>query len=277
MTEFESSRHYRERVEAAIGRSLRSAPAPGEDPWAVRAASFRLDPRRKLEANTRALIDLIEPGDSVLDIGGGAGRLGLPVALHCREMINLEPSAAMRAEFDASARDAGITNARCLDASWPGDADGLEADVIMVANVTYFVRDIQPFLEAMDRCARRRAIISVWSVPPPSHGASLIEFFHGQAPTIAPSHRELLPVLWDMGLLPEVHVLPDGFWRARERPATRTEAVELALLRGNATELEGAAARVEAHFDELFETTPRGFLPKWIPATRELLITWTKA
>ena len=275
MTLEQSSRAYAAMAEAAARQSARLAPSGG-DPWATRAASFRLNPRRELEANTAAVVALIQPGDTVIDVGGGAGRIGLPVALHCRELINLEPSPAMREEFDASAREAGITNARCVDGAWPAASAGLQADVVMTANVTYLVRDIVPFVRALDRTATRRAVISVWSVPPPSHGAALHELFHGEPQVIAPSYRELLPVLWDLGILPDVMVLPDPFRRPRERPATREQAVELAVVRGNAEHMPGAAALVESHFDELFIPSPEGFVPKWIPATREMLITWMK-
>lgn len=262
-------------VDAAAAQNARLAP-PAGDRWASRASSFRLDPRRNLEANTAAVLALIEPGDSVIDVGGGAGRVGLPVALHCREVMNVEPSEAMRREFEASALEAGIQNARNVAGGWPEGAAGLEADVVMVANVTYFVRDIVPFVKALDAASRRRVIISVWSVPPPNHGAALFELLRGEPQAPAPSYRELLPVLWDLGLLPDVQVLRDPFRGARERPPTRDDAVRMAIQRAGAEHLPDAAAAVEAHFDELFTQVPEGFIPKWLPPTREMLITWSK-
>jgi SAM-dependent methyltransferase len=263
-------------VIAAATQNARFAP-PAGDRWASRAGSFRLDPRRNLEANTAAVLALVQPGDSVLDVGGGAGRVGLPVALHCREVTNVEPSEAMRREFEASALEAGIRNARAVAGGWPEAAAGLAADVVMVANVTYFVRDIVPFVRALDAAARRRVIISVWSVPPPNHGAPLFELIHEEPLAPAPSYRELLPVLWDLGILPDVQVLPDPFRGARERPPTREDAIRMAIQRAGAEHLPDAAETVEAHFDELFAAAADGFVPKWTPRTREMLITWSKA
>jgi hypothetical protein len=260
----------------AASRQADRTTARQADPWSARAASFRLNPRRDLEANTAAVVDLVRPEDSVIDVGGGAGRVGLPVALHCRELINVEPSEAMRREFEASASDAGIGNARAVPGGWPEAAAGLEADVVMLANVTYFVRDIVPFVEALNASARRRVIISVWSVAPPDLGAALFALLHGEPQLPAPSYRELLPVLWDCGILPEVKLLPDAFRRAGERPPSREEAIRFAVHRGDAEDIAGAAAIVEAHFDELFTATPEGFVPRWVPPTREMLITWTR-
>jgi hypothetical protein len=276
MTTPTAAEQYAQRVQAYGAQQARLGPAP-EDRWASMAASFRLDPKRQLEANTLAVAALVEPGDVVIDVGGGAGRISLPVALRCRELINVEPSAGMREQFEASAGEAGIGNARCIADGWPESARGLTADVVMLANVTYFVPDIVPFVQALRAAARRRVIIGVWSIPPPNHGASLFELLHGEPQARVPSYRELLPVLWDMGLLPDVQVLPDPFRRAGERPPTREAAIQFAIARGNAERLPGAAQTVEAHFDELFAPVDGGFAPKWTPPTREMLITWAES
>lgn len=269
-----SAETYASLVDAYSAQTARVTAQAG-DRWASRAASFRLDPRRELEANTKAVISLIRPEDTVIDVGGGAGRVSLPVALRCAEVINVEPSSGMRDQFDASAREARVTNARCVDGEWPAGASGLSADVVMLANVTYFVRDIVPFVEALNAAARRLVIIGVWSVPPPNHYAPVFELLHGEPQARVPTHRELLPVLWDMGLLPDVRVLPDPFRGARMRPPTRDDAVRFAIESGAATGVPTAEAVVRQHFDTLFRETPDGFMPTWLPDTREMLITWT--
>ena len=266
---------YSELVDAYTAQMARFA-NPSGDRWASRAARFRLDPRRALDANTEAVVALVESTDIVIDVGGGAGRVGLPVALRCAEVINVEPSAAMREQFDASASEAGISNARCVEGGWPAAAPGLSADVVMLANVTYFVREILPFVEALCAAARRRVIIGVWSVPPPNQYAQVFELIHGSPAARVPTHRELLPVLWDMGLLPEVRVLPGKFRGASgELPSTREAAVQYAIEVAYAASVATAEETVERHFDELFRATPDGFVPTWLPDAREMLITWT--
>ena len=272
----ESPARYAARVDAYNAQQQRTAP-PADDRWAAMAASFRLDPRRALEPNLAALASYIEPGDTLIDVGGGAGRVSLPLAISCREVINVEPSAGMRAEFDASAKEADISNARAVSAEWPDGAESLAGDVTVVANVTYFVREIVPFIEALNARTRRRVIISVWSVPPPNQGARLFELIHGEPFEGLPTHHDLLPVLWDLGLLPDLRVLSDPFRFGRDRPPTREAAVQYALTRSGAQAKEGAADVIEAHFDELFSKAPEGFLPQWAPPAREMLITWSTA
>jgi ubiquinone/menaquinone biosynthesis C-methylase UbiE len=68
------------------------------------------DPRRALEPNLAILAAYVEPDDVIVDVGGGSGRLSLPLALRCREVVNVDPSTAMLAAFEANAGRAGISN-----------------------------------------------------------------------------------------------------------------------------------------------------------------------
>ncbi len=57
---------------------------------------FRADPRRTGEPVLDALLALARPTDTWLDVGAGAGRYALPLALRVREVVAVEPSEAMR-------------------------------------------------------------------------------------------------------------------------------------------------------------------------------------
>jgi hypothetical protein len=60
------------------------------------------DPRRPLEPNLAAIAEYVAADDLIVDAGGGAGRISLPLALRCRGVVNVEPSPAMGAGFRAN-------------------------------------------------------------------------------------------------------------------------------------------------------------------------------
>ena len=137
--------------------------APG-DHWADMAEMFRLDPRRPRDANLSALIDYLEPSDVLLDVGGGAGRISLALADCVKEIVLIEPSEGMREQFIAAQGEAGITNAR-ITSDWWMDS-GETGDVVHLSDVTYFVRDIVPFVAKLHHAAARRVMITVWRPTP---------------------------------------------------------------------------------------------------------------
>ena len=86
----------------------------------------------------------------------------------------MDASAGMLAAFEALAAAAGIRNARAVKSDWLA-AEGIQGDVTLVSSVTYFVRDIVPFVRKLEAASRRRVIILVWSEPatqPPEQALS---------------------------------------------------------------------------------------------------------
>lgn len=256
-------------------RSRVRSEAPDGDRWGgERAAGFKMDPRRPLDPSQEVIASFLRADDVLVDVGGGAGRLGLPLALRCKEVINAEPSSGMRAAFQEVAAEAGITNVRTVEGGWV-QAGGVEGDVCLTANVTYFVRDIVPFLRKLDAAAQRQVMICVNSVPFPNSGAAVFDLVYGEPQMLVPGHRELLPVLWDMGILPEVRVLPGMEARPQAEPSRE------AAIRGRLSGLslpperrEQAQRMLHDRFDELFVQTAEGFLPRPLAGSRGLLITW---
>ena len=267
---------YAARLDAVAEQQSRIfGPEPPDDPWGAAAESFRMDPSRDPEPNLQMVSSYLRPEDVLIDVGGGAGRICLPLARRCREVVMVEPSPGMGAEFDTSRREAGIYNARRVQADWMDAAD-IEGDVALSACVTYFVRDIVPFVEKLAAAARRRVMITLWSEPPPCRGAPLFRLAQGEEQVQLPGFRLLLPALWEMGILPDVIVLPDAPWWENGVYASREDALEWAvegpwLL---AEDRERAAGIFRNRFDELFTRGTDGFRPRWQQPMRELLITW---
>src|SRR5262245_27094803 len=272
---------YAARIDAVRAQRARLHGAPPDDPWGGPVARrFRYNPHRALDANLAVLASYVRPEDVLIDVGGGAGRVALPLSLHCREVITVDASPGMGAEFVAAAAEASIPNARFIHANWL-EAEGVQGDVALTANVTYFVRDIVCFIEKLVTAARRRAMITVWSVANPNQSAPLFHLVYGEEPAPVPGYRELVPVLWELDILPDVHVLPGvppvpGGPMGAQMPQAPDDAVQLAL-QGQwlgPHDHDRARRLIEERFAELFAPSPAGFRPLWRQSAREVLITW---
>lgn len=131
----------------------------------------------------------------------------MPLALRCREVDNVEPSAAMAAGFRANAAQAGITNARVIERDWLA-LDPLPGTLVLANHVAYMTRDIAPFIEKLERSGRRRILVTVNNPPPPSWQRVLFQLVHGEEEVVVPGHAELVNVLWELDILPDIRVLP---------------------------------------------------------------------
>jgi len=202
---------YAARVDAVLAQRTRlRGPQPPGDKRAGCPADHPLmkaDPLRPLDPNLAVIASYIEADDVVIDVGGGAGRTSLPLALRCREVINVEPSPTMAMGFRRNAAGAGISNTRIIEGEWPS-ADAPAGSVALVNHVTYLTREIVPFIQKLEQVGRRRVLITVNSVPGPSFQRVLYQLVHGEAEEVVPGHMELVNVLWELGILPDIRVLP---------------------------------------------------------------------
>ena len=267
---------YAARVRAVNAQRARLKGAPyGRSRWDAVADSYRFDPHRALDANLAAIAEYLRPDDDLVDVGGGAGRIGLPLALRCRSLTNVEPSRGMGEAFRAVAADAGITNASLVTADWLS-AGGVSGDVVISVDVAYFVEDMAAFIRKLHQAARRRVIVSLWVVPPPNRHAALFRTVFGEDQVLVPGHEAVVAVAREQGIEPEVRLLPDGFtWPGDETlPATRAAAVEFALDTLEPADRVAAAARVDTHFDELFARAGDRYEPCWVHDGVGVLVTW---
>ncbi len=282
-----AAEHYAARVNAVLAQRarLRGAEPPGDlfGDLEPDHPLLKADPRRPLNANLTALADLIEPSDAIVDVGGGAGRMSLPLALRCRSVTNVDPSASMGAAFLANAKAAGIANVSLIQGDWL-TADTTQGTVALVNHVTYLTGDIVPFIKKLERAGSRRVVLTVNAPPPPSWNRVLFQIVHGEAEEVVPGHAELLNVLWEMGRLPDLKMLLPPSVRYVVPLPSRAAAVAFAVQRlANeqwahwpvAAAFEArTGAKVEQHFEELFAQGADGFAPRWITLGSEVLITW---
>jgi hypothetical protein len=273
----QARRHYIATFDAVEDQRKRlGLGRPDADRWGASAQRFTADPRREPDANLAAILEYIRPGHVVLDVGGGAGRYGLPIALRCKQVVNIEPSRGMGEAFEASAKDAAIANVRWIGAEWL-EAGPVMGDVALVVNVTYFVRDAVPFIEKLVQSTRERVLIATSITPPPIQSGRLFELVHGEAQAPVPDYRQLLPVVWEMGIVPDVRVLHDARASALGEVYPDREAALASLEdpRRDGAESDRLRRLFAHHFDELFEPVPAGCRRRVTGDPRMIVITWS--
>ena len=270
---------YRDQRRVILGEE------PGVDFCASpeRARGSAGEPYRDFDPILEAISSYLLPDDVLLDVGGGSGRLGLALARCCKQVVIVDPSVGMRAEFESAVAKAGISNVSYIQQDWL-QADDIKGDVSLAAHVTYYIPDIRRFVEKLTKASRRRVIINLLSYPPPNLIAPLFELIHGTSQALVPSHRELFPALWEMGILPDVRMFPlPPAASTRTIFPTREAAVAAlasAMVPPVVPQSDPVRARemIDQHFDEIFEVVPDGFLmPRPEVILQEMIITWETA
>lgn len=199
---------WAERVRANREQTLRLGETTTPDFYAPVAATFVADPRRRDEPALDALLALAKAGETWLDIGAGAGRYALPIALRVRRVIAVEPSAGMRKALRTGMDEHGIENVYLVGAAWPdallelGDAP--VADTTLIAHVGYDIEAIGPFLDAMERATRHRCVAVLTDQSPASVADQFWPLVHGESRVALPALPDLVELLRARGRSPEV-------------------------------------------------------------------------
>ena len=240
---------------------LREAP-DGADFYASVSSIFRDDPDRVGDAVLDALRRHARPGDTWLDIGAGAGRYALPLARSVRRIFAIDPSASMLAALRDGMTTHAIDNIAVLDGRWPAAvnaesatfASSLPADVALIAHVGYDIEAIGPFLEAMERAARRECLAVLMERSPASLAEAFWPPIHGEPRIALPALPAFVDLLRSRGHDPSLEMVESS----RRQWASRTE-VE-AFVRRQTWVVPGSAKdrRMLTLLDEWLVETPDG-------------------
>ncbi len=268
-----AAEQYNAMVNARHTQQTRLATPFGESYWQRYAHTYRFDPHREPEPQLAAGLRYVEAGDEIIEIGGGAGRIGLPMALKAKSLRNVEPSPAMREQFGIAVAEHGISNAEVISSNWPV-SERVEADLVLTVDVTYFITDIEAFIREMHESARRRVMILTWTVAPPNVNANLFQVAFREDEAPSPGFRELLPVIWDLGIVPDVLVVDQPFTWPERLPTNDEEAVRFALAELAVVDQPTVEENIRNQLDTLFH---RGdvYRPAWRIPANGMLITWT--
>lgn len=167
----------------------------GVDTYHDTAGDFR--PNGELPAPELALLEPhLRPGETWIDIGAGGGRFALPIARRVGKVVALEPSSAMRHVLESVIAETGQANIEVVDLRWPPLGEALpQADVTFAANVLYDQREVDVFLDAMERHARRLCVAVLGDRGRGAGWDPIWEAIHGERPALLPSLREFVALL----------------------------------------------------------------------------------
>jgi len=186
---------------------LASAP---QSPWTHDVAAFAVDDRLDRDTwSARWAREVLPPvGGTVLDVGCGGGRSSLPLVPPATELIGVDRSGAMLDAFVDAATAAGVAR-RTVHGAWPEVAPHTPvADVAICHHVVYDVGDLVPFLLALTGHARLAVVVELPVLHPMSAWSEAWRHFWDLDRPVGPTHLDVVAVVRELGLDPEVVVGP---------------------------------------------------------------------
>lgn len=203
------------------------------DHWKPAALTFRpvIDEQGPV---ADALGRWVNGSTRVIDVGAGGGRFAVPLARRVRELVAVEPSASMRNVLTEAADDHGLQNIEIVASTWE-EAEVAPADLVFAAHVTYSVPRIEPFVRKMNRLATQRVAIITFSDPAQHVFAPFWEQVYGEERLRLPVRDELLAVLRELGIDPQIEALQPRLPDTLGTPEQAIDMVRSRLFIGTGT------------------------------------------
>jgi 2-polyprenyl-3-methyl-5-hydroxy-6-metoxy-1,4-benzoquinol methylase len=245
----------------------------GQDRWEPFSSFFKADPRRTDDMEVNRLAQEVTPTTTLLDVGAGAGRFALPLALRCKHVTVVEPSPSMGETLRHLAAEAGIENLTVVARPWH-EAEVEPADVVLSAHVIYSIEDIGSFVMKLAAHARQRVCMPTFMRPPRARYAPFWPWVHGEDKQELPGAAELMQVLWELGIYPNLEMYAPIPFRPFRDWQRALDALRPRLFVTPDTEQD---ARLQQAMRELLTETPEGYVIKGLLPGRLALISWQPA
>lgn len=199
---------WRQMYDAERAQAEALAPA-GADHWQGRAARFAASSQQTPQPDPfmQALAPLLRPTDHVLDVGAGTGRYVPFLASQVARVSAVEPSDAMREHLTRRIEEEGVKNAEVVPHGWPLETER-RADVVFAAHVVYSVREIGPFLQAMNAAADRLCVLLAMVRHINALVSPFWERIHGEPRHLLPAAPEAYNVLLQLGYSATLELIP---------------------------------------------------------------------
>lgn len=172
--------------------------------WSDRSQRFRATSHPTGYA--RAFLDRtpLLDGETIIDMGCGAGTLALPLAMQGHTVIACDYSQAMLdrlAQFAATAGVASNVEPHCI--SWSDSWNELPVADVFIASRSLCTRDLGATLANMEAHTRRRCCMTVPTYMSPRHDTTMRHAI-GRTEILPSEDVYVVNLLMQMGRLPEV-------------------------------------------------------------------------
>jgi SAM-dependent methyltransferase len=255
---------WREQVEAEYEQVERMREWHERDYYAPVAHHFADDPHRTDDELLNHLRTLSNPDATWLDIGAGGGRYALPLALSSKQVIAVEPSEGMLGVLRGQMAEHGIDNIEIHQLRWPEGSDSIKADYSLASHVGYDIRDINGFVDSMERATRERCCFTLMDRAPSGGFTHIWQQIHGEYRHQLPSAREFLHLLLARGAMPEVRLI-----QREMRPMGDDDILDSARRRLWLSK----GSEKDQHLQKLLTDMPEGIDDFQLPRV-VVLITW---
>ena len=242
-----------------------------QDPW-TGARSFA--PPDRDEVDLDPAISVVETylggTDTVIDVGAGGGRIAIPLARRCREVTAIEPSPAMRSQFESSLVELGVTNVKIVPGTWEA-AEIPPADHVVCSHVLYNATPILPFVEKLHDHARKRVTVMLRECPPQANFHELFERLFGEKRVALPAMPAFRRLLETLEIEYDTHRLddrPHGMFPDAEAALARATQ-RLFLIPGSPN-----AKRLAGLLPACLVPNGDGVKLRWAEPQRGWLVTW---
>ena len=179
---------------------------PNQDFWEGMAQNFKDDPFRKGDPDIDRLEQEFAECRTLVDIGGGAGRLALPLSLSREAVTVVDSSKSMLLELQDSCEEAKIENVSSVFGLWEDAVIDIHEGALC-SHVTYGIENIGKFLENVNQYASKRVVFIAFMKSPQAHLESLWREVHEEERVHLPGVPELMDVLWQLGIAPELNII----------------------------------------------------------------------
>lgn len=217
------------------------------EPWAHPVAMFTVEGEIPDSPSHQRAREALPGGGSVLDVGSGGGRASFALVPPAGSVIAADHQQDMLDAYARAADERGVAH-REFFGGWLEIADEVpEVDVVVCHHVAYNVRDIVPFLQALNDHARQRVVLELPMTHPMSTMNLLWKRFWDLDRPTKPTADQLAAIAVAMGFDAYLDVWVDESWGKRvDMPEDeRIQAVRRRLCLTQDRDADVAAALLE--------------------------------